>query len=73
MHVRPDRLLLTVKEAALLCGLSPRQLYELCARRDALPTGLVIRLGRSVRLSRPRLRAWLGEDQDIEDGQGTMT
>jgi excisionase family DNA binding protein len=47
--------LLTVREAARLMKLSKSQTYALCQRR-AIPT---IRLGRSVRIPREELEAWL--------------
>jgi excisionase family DNA binding protein len=47
--------LLTVREAARLLRLSRSQTYALC-QRGALPT---IRLGRSVRVPREELEAWL--------------
>lgn len=57
-------LLLTIDEAARFLGLSRRRTYQLAAKPGgtlgALPDGLVIRLGRSVRFSRPRLLAWIG-------------
>ena len=59
-------LLMTVREAAPLFGLSERRLYALVAQ-GALPEGLVIRLGRTIRLSGPRLRRWLGADSQLEE------
>jgi excisionase family DNA binding protein len=56
-----ERLLLTVREASRLLGLSERRLYALIAEK-ALPEGVVVRLGRAIRLSAPRLRRWLGVD-----------
>jgi len=54
-----EKLLLSVPEAAKLLGLSPRRLYALIAEHQ-VPEGIVIHLGRSVRLSRARLLSWLG-------------
>ncbi len=62
-------LLLAVPRAAALLGLSPRRLYDLAAS-GALPEGIVIRLGRTVRISRPRLLRWLeGEGLEGTDGK----
>lgn len=58
-------LLLTVKEASEVLGLSPRMIYEFAAR-DIFPDGLVIRLGKSLYLSRPRLEVWLGAQEKEE-------
>ncbi|MCC7202412.1 MAG: helix-turn-helix domain-containing protein [Nitrospirae bacterium] len=59
------RLLLTVKEAAEVLGLSPRMVYEF-ANRKMFPEGVVIRLGKSMYLSRPRLEIWLGAREKEE-------
>lgn len=56
-----EPLLLTVQEAAGLLRVSPRRLYALIAQR-MLPEGVVVRFGRAVRVSKPRLRCWLGAD-----------
>lgn len=56
-----ERLLLTVPETAGLLRLSPRRLYALIAQHK-LPEGIVVRFGRAVRVSQPRLRCWLGAD-----------
>ncbi len=62
-----NMLLLTVPQAARLLGMSPRRLYALVAQ-GAFPEGITIRLGRAVRLSRPRLWRWLGaDDADVGD------
>ncbi len=53
-----DRLLLRADEAADLLGVSARAIYRLIAEHK-IPDDLVVRLGRSVRISRPRLLAWL--------------
>jgi excisionase family DNA binding protein len=60
-----ERLVITVREGAQLLGVSERRLYALVAD-GALPEGIVIRLGRAVRLSGPRLRRWLGVDTNQE-------
>jgi predicted DNA-binding transcriptional regulator AlpA len=62
------RLLMTVPEAARLSGLSPKRLYELSSRPGAIPAGVVIRIGRSVRISRSRFLAWIGEPNDRDTG-----
>ena len=68
MAENPDApLLIDVKTAAPRLGISPRRLYALASMPGALPEGLVIRLGRSVFLSRPRLMAWLV----LRDGRET--
>ena len=65
-----ESMLMTVREAAPLLGLSERRLYALVAQ-GALPEGLVIRLGRAIRLSGPRLRRWLGaESAHVEGYEG---
>ena len=56
-----ERLVITVREGARLLGVSERRLYALVAG-GVLPEGIVIRLGRAIRLSGPRLRHWLGAD-----------
>jgi excisionase family DNA binding protein len=56
-----ERLVITVREAARLMGVSERRLYALVAD-GVLPEGIVIRLGRAIRLSAPRLFRWLGAD-----------
>lgn len=52
-------LLYTISQAATLLGVSKRRAYQL-ASSDALPPGVVVRLGRSVRFSRSLLEAFLG-------------
>ncbi len=67
VSVVDNRLLLTVPQAARLLGMSPRRLYALVAL-GTFPEGITIRLGRAVRLSRPRLWRWLGADNaDVGD------
>jgi excisionase family DNA binding protein len=58
--------LLTVREAARLMRLSKSQTYALCQRR-AIPT---IRLGRSVRIPREDLEAWLRRQVRIDEEVG---
>ena len=65
------RLLITVREAARLMGVSERRLYALVAD-GVLPEGIVIRLGRAIRLSAPRLRRWVGADAS-QDGSEPET
>ncbi len=66
-----QRLLLTVKEASELLGLSPRMVYEYAARK-MFPEGVVIRLGKSLYLSRPRLEVWLGAREKEEKERQDM-
>ena len=54
-----EKLLLTVPEAAERLGMSTRRLYCLIAE-GMLPDSVVIRFGRSIRVSGPRLMQWLG-------------
>lgn len=54
-----EHLLLTIPETAELLRLSPRRLYTLIAEHK-VPEGVVVRFGRAVRVSQPRLRCWLG-------------
>ncbi len=63
-----NRLLLTVPETAALLRLSPRRLYALIAEH-ILPDGVVVRFGRAVRVSHPRLRSWLGADGSFDTGE----
>ncbi len=65
VSVVEDALLLTVPQAARLLGMSPRRLYALVAQ-GILPATIIIRLGRAVRLSGPRLWRWLGADDTDE-------
>lgn len=72
--LRPDeRLLLKVPEAALVLGCSARRLYTLAATPGVLPDGLIVRLGRSIRISRPVLERWLGVTRDEEALPGGAT
>ncbi|HUW15906.1 MAG TPA: helix-turn-helix domain-containing protein [Actinomycetes bacterium] len=50
-------ILVSVEEAARLLGLSRGKAYELASRGE-LP---VVRFGRSVRVHRDRLEAWVNE------------
>jgi excisionase family DNA binding protein len=55
-------LLLRAEDAAPLLGVSVRAIYRLAAEHK-IPAACVVRLGRSVRFSRPALLRWLhGED-----------
>lgn len=51
-------LLLTVPEAADLLGLNYQTLYKY-VREGRLPDRCVVRLGRTVRISRPALVSWV--------------
>ena len=51
-----DPICLTVEAAARACSLSRSKLYELIAAGDGLP---VVRVGRSVRVRRVDLEAWV--------------
>lgn len=53
-----ERLLLRVEEASDLCALGRSKLYELI-RANELPG--VVRIGKSVRISRVALEAWINE------------
>jgi hypothetical protein len=64
-------LLLRVPTAAPQIGISPRRLYELAAKPGALPEGLVVRLGRSLYISRQRLEEWLGQSATNSEGAAT--
>lgn len=50
--------LLTMVEAASRLGMSTSTLYNLL-RHDAIPRGVAIRIGHSVRWDPERLEAWL--------------
>jgi excisionase family DNA binding protein len=52
-----QRMLLTVEEVARLLSLSRGKAYEMAAKGE-LPT---VRMGRSVRIRRDKLAAWLDE------------
>lgn len=56
-------LLADVSWAAPLLGLSFREFYRLAGTPGGFPEGIVVRLGRRVRVSRPRLLAWLGMNE----------
>jgi excisionase family DNA binding protein len=51
--------LLRVREAAALLGVSERVLYSWAARK-VIPSECVVRSGRALYFSRPRLLQWLG-------------
>lgn len=53
----PEKLLLTVSEAAQMCGYSRSFLYE-AVNRGEIPT---IRLGRTCRIPAAWLRRWIEE------------
>ncbi len=54
--------LLTAKETAEILAVKLPRVYELARRKDILPVGVVIRLGRQIRFSEAALRQW------VEDG-----
>lgn len=56
--------LLKVPEAATLLNISRSMLYALLARGEGPP---VVRLGRSVRVDRGALQAWIAE-QSVSNG-----
>lgn len=60
--LQDDRLLLTIPEAARTLGISVSQGYVL-ARTGVLP---IVRIGRSVRVSRRTLSAWC---EGLESGR----
>lgn len=55
-----DALLLKVRDAAPLLGCAgkPNEVYRMAAQ---FPPGVMVRIGRRVRISRPKLEAWLRE------------
>lgn len=65
MTAMDEPLLLTVREAAALLRISRNSMYELVSRRE-LPS---IRLGRSIRIPRHALEAWLLNASFVEAGQ----
>lgn len=65
-------LLLTARGAAELLGVSRRRVYGLIGSGD-FPADVVIRLGRAIRFSRPRLLAWLGSEESAEGPGGSET
>lgn len=52
-----EKLTLSVREAAEICGVSPSKMYEV-AKSSGFPT---IMLGKRIRISAPGLRRWLEE------------
>lgn len=50
--------LVRAREAAEALGVSPWRVYDL-ARQGVLPAGVVVRLGREVRIDAEALRAWV--------------
>lgn len=74
MDAADPGLLLSIREAARLLGQPERRLYRWAAEGH-LPLGLVVRLGRAVYLSRPRLLDWLGVGpggQEVRDSASTV-
>ena len=57
-------LVLTVDEARRVLRIGRRQLYQAIARRDVL----TVKVGRSIRIPRSSLEAWLA-DRDPEPAQ----
>lgn len=55
-----ETLLMPVREAARLLGITEKRAYARVAD-GSFPEGIVIRLGRSIFFSRPRVLAWLGD------------
>lgn len=59
-----DRLVESAEWGATVLGLNLREFYRLATlpagKPGALPPGVIIRLGRRVRVSRPRLLEWIG-------------
>lgn len=65
-----DALLLKVRDAAPLLGCAgkPNEVYRMAAQ---FPPGVMVRIGRRVRSSRPKLEAWLREQGALpESGPG---
>ncbi len=65
-----ERFLLDAEDVAPILGLGLRETYRVASipagQPGALPPGIVLRLGRRVRFSRPRLFEWLG----VQNGDG---
>jgi excisionase family DNA binding protein len=60
--------LIPLKDAARRLGISPDHAYEL-ARTGILPAGVVVRLGRLVKVNPEKLDAWMDEGgQPLSDG-----
>lgn len=57
MTLTSEPILITLEEAARLLRISRGKAYQMAARQE-LP---VVRMGRSVRIRRDRLEAWLDE------------
>lgn len=62
----PQRLLLTIPQAALILNISRAKLYEMIAKGKGPP---VTRFGRSVRVSVHSLRKWV---QEMEQEQNLV-
>ena len=67
MEDRQGRRLATVTEAAPLFGVEPKQLYYLIRER-IVPPGVVVRLGRQIRINRERAREWIENGGRALDG-----
>ena len=51
--------LLTIPEACqALLNLKPQRVYEM-ARQGILPPGVIVRLGRQIRINESKLREWI--------------
>lgn len=63
-----ERQLLRIPEAARVLGLSEHRVYEL-VRQGILPLGVVVKLGRQIRINSERLREWIaGGGQALPGG-----
>jgi hypothetical protein len=51
--------LLTVESAARALEIDPKRMYQLASRTGFFPEGVVVRIGRSVRVSSARLQDWI--------------
>jgi excisionase family DNA binding protein len=56
----PNRLLVTVREAAKMLGISERTLWTMTSPRGSIPS---IRIGRAVRYNLDSLRQWAAEEE----------
>lgn len=54
---------MTVKEAAQYLGVSKELIYKLIKAGDFAP---VLRVGRSIRIQKPKLMEWIEEQSEIE-------
>lgn len=58
-----DSVTMTVKETAQYLGVSKELIYKLIKAGDFAP---VLRVGRSIRIQKPKLMEWIDEQSEIE-------